>query len=50
MEELGIVFQNGEIRNYVVVGLRILSKMLLLANFGGIGNFYSKMAGLGFLW
>ena len=42
--------QNGGIRNFVVEGLRNLSKMLLFANFGGIGNFYSKMVGLGFLW
>ena len=50
MEELGIFFQNGGIRNFVVVGLRNLSKMLLFANFGGIGNFYSKKVGLGILW
>ena len=50
VEELGIFFQNGGIRNFLVVGLRNLSKMLLFANFGGIGNFYSKMVGLGFLW
>ena len=49
MEEL-VLFQNGGIRNFVVVGLRNLSKMLLFANFGGIGNFFSKMVGLRILW
>ena len=40
---ISIFFQNGGIRNFVVVGLRNLSKELLFANFGGIGNLYSKM-------
>ena len=50
MEELGILFQNGGIRNFVVVGLRNLSKVLLFANFSGIEIFFSKMLGLGILW
>ena len=43
MEESRFFFQNGGIRNFVVVGLRNLSKMLLFSNFGGIGNLYSKI-------
>ena len=50
MEELAIFFQNGGIRNFVVVGLRNFSKMLLFANFGAIGNLYSKMVKFANLW
>ena len=40
---IGIFFHNDGIRNFVVVGLRNLSKVLLFANFGGIGNLCLKM-------
>ena len=49
MEEL-VLFQNGGIRNFVLVGLRNLSKMLLFTNFGGMWDFFSKMVGLRILW
>ena len=53
MEELG--------RNFVVVGLRILSnfmmgglrnlsKMLLFVYFDGLGNFFPKIVKLGIFW
>ena len=39
---MGIFFHNGGIGNFVVAGLKDLSKMLLFANFGGILIFLSE--------
>ena len=53
MEELGIYSQNCGIRNFVLVALRNFYKVLLFANFGGIGNLCLKMvkfAKLGVDW
>ena len=38
-----VFFQNGGIGNFVVVGLRDLSKMLVFANSGGILIFFQKI-------
>ena len=47
---IGKEFCGGGIRNFMRVGLRNVSKMLLFAHFGGLGNFYSKMVEVGMLW